>query len=75
MAALFQPFRALGYITEDTPFVVQRLGAETFVAVSVGKAWQVISLLVAQWGQLLTSKSISRTRSYAAKELQYSSRK
>jgi hypothetical protein len=38
---LFQPFRALGYITDDIPFAVQRRGKETFVTVSVGKAWQV----------------------------------
>jgi hypothetical protein len=38
---LFQPFRALGYITDDVPFAVQRRGKETFVTVSVGKAWQV----------------------------------
>ncbi len=40
-SALFQPFRALGYITDDVPFAVQRRGAQTFVTVSVGKAWQV----------------------------------
>lgn len=39
--ALFQPFRALGYITDDVPFAVQRRGNQTFVTVSVGKAWQV----------------------------------
>ncbi|KAJ9507489.1 hypothetical protein QJQ45_006484 [Haematococcus lacustris] len=38
---LFKPFRALGYITEDAPFAVQRQGKETFVTVSVGKAWQL----------------------------------
>lgn len=38
---LFQPFRALGYITDDVPFAVQRRGKETYVTVSVGKAWQV----------------------------------
>ncbi|EIE21950.1 WD40 repeat-like protein [Coccomyxa subellipsoidea C-169] len=38
---LFQPFRALGYITDDIPFAVQRLGREAFVTVSAGKAWQV----------------------------------
>jgi len=41
MPPLFQPFRALGYITEDAPFGVQRLGRETFVTVSVGNSWQV----------------------------------
>ena len=40
-APVFKPFRALGYITDDVPFVVQRRGKETFVTVSVGRAWQV----------------------------------
>ena len=40
-APLFQPFRALGYITDSVPFSVQRLGRESFVTVSVGKSWQV----------------------------------
>ena len=40
-APLFKPFRALGYITEDVPFVTQRRGKETYVTVSVGRAWQV----------------------------------
>ena len=39
--SLFLPFRALGYITDEVPFAVQRRGKETFVTVSVGKAWQV----------------------------------
>ncbi|XP_043710403.1 WD repeat-containing protein 36-like [Telopea speciosissima] len=38
---IFEPFRAIGYITTSVPFSVQRLGTETFVTVSVGKAWQV----------------------------------
>lgn len=38
---LFQPFRALGYITEDVPFAVQRRGKETYATVSVGRTWQV----------------------------------
>lgn len=43
MQPLFQPFRALGYISDDVPFAVQRRGKETFVTVSVGEAWQVSS--------------------------------
>lgn len=39
--ALFAPFRAVGLITDDVPFAVQRRGKETYVTVSVGKAWQV----------------------------------
>jgi hypothetical protein len=38
---LFKPFRALGYITEDAPFAIQRRGKQTYVTVSVGKTWQV----------------------------------
>ncbi|KAG9135364.1 hypothetical protein Leryth_007141 [Lithospermum erythrorhizon] len=38
---IFEPFRAVGYITNNVPFSVQRLGTETFVTVSIGKAFQV----------------------------------
>ncbi|GJN38938.1 hypothetical protein PR202_gb28020 [Eleusine coracana subsp. coracana] len=39
---IFEPFRAIGYINADSvPFSVQRLGTETFVTVSVGKAFHV----------------------------------
>lgn len=41
---LFKPFRALGYITEDVPFAVQRRGKETYAVVSVGRTWQVIGM-------------------------------
>ncbi len=38
---LFQPFRALGYITDNVAFAVQRRGREAYVTVSVGRCWQV----------------------------------
>ncbi|KAK1413287.1 hypothetical protein QVD17_35059 [Tagetes erecta] len=38
---IFEPFRAIGYITTTVPFSLQRLGTETFVTVSVGKSWQI----------------------------------
>ncbi|XP_074309267.1 uncharacterized protein LOC141643843 [Silene latifolia] len=38
---IFEAFRAIGYITTSVPFSVQRLGTESFVTVSVGKAWQI----------------------------------
>ncbi|KAK3017295.1 hypothetical protein RJ639_006399 [Escallonia herrerae] len=38
---IFEPFRAIGYITSSVPLSVQRLGTETFVTVSVGKSWQI----------------------------------
>lgn len=43
---IFEPFRAIGYITNNVPFSVQRLGTETFVTVSVGKAWQIYNVIV-----------------------------
>ncbi len=46
MQALFQPFRALGYISDDVPFAVQRRGKETFVTVSVEKLGRYAHLLV-----------------------------
>ncbi|XP_078434530.1 transducin family protein / WD-40 repeat family protein [Wolffia australiana] len=38
---IFEPYRALGYITAGVPFSAQRRGTETFVTVSVGKSWQI----------------------------------
>ena len=46
MAALFSPFRALGYITDSVPFCTTRMGKETFVTVSVGRAWQARTQLL-----------------------------
>lgn len=43
MVGMFEPFRALGYIADATPFAVQRRGAENFVTVSVGNAIQVFN--------------------------------
>ena len=38
---IFEPYKAIGYVTSSVPFSVQRLGTETFVTVSVGKAFQI----------------------------------
>ena len=38
--ALFHPFRALGYVTSDVAWAVQRRGRSTFLTVSAGKSWQ-----------------------------------
>ncbi|TYI67508.1 hypothetical protein E1A91_D08G022700v1 [Gossypium mustelinum] len=38
---IFEPYRAIGYIASGVPFSVQRLGTETFVTVTVGKAFQI----------------------------------
>ncbi|GBG70074.1 hypothetical protein CBR_g5707 [Chara braunii] len=40
---IFYPYRALGYITDETPFSVVRRGADHTVIVSIGKAWQIYS--------------------------------
>ncbi|XP_057730966.1 uncharacterized protein LOC130946304 [Arachis stenosperma] len=40
---IFEPFRAIGCITSGVPVSVQRLGTETFVTVSVGKAFQIFN--------------------------------
>lgn len=56
---IFEPYRAIGYITSEVPFSVQRLGTETFVTVSVGKAWQVYNcakLTLAMVGPQLPKK-------------------
>lgn len=44
--ALFAPFRAVGLITDDVPFAVQRRGKETYVTLSVGKSWQVRAIVI-----------------------------
>jgi hypothetical protein len=42
---IFEPFRAIGYITTGgVPFSLQRLGTETFVTISVGKAFHVYNV-------------------------------
>lgn len=41
MEPIFLPFRALGYITDATPFAVNKKGKVHWVAVSVGKTWQL----------------------------------
>ncbi len=48
--SLFKPFRALGYITDNVPFAVQRRGKESYVVVSVGRTWQVRGVLCVQHG-------------------------
>lgn len=41
---LFEPFRAVGYVSSAVPFSVQRRGTETFLTVSVGRAWQIFDV-------------------------------
>lgn len=37
---LFEPFRAIGVVVDETPAVTHRLGVHTFVTTSIGRAWQ-----------------------------------
>lgn len=41
---LFQPYRALGYVCDDTPMHLKRLGTENFATVSIGSSWQVYNV-------------------------------
>jgi U3 small nucleolar RNA-associated protein 21 len=38
---IFQPFRAIGYVTSNVPFVLLPLGTEYFLIVAVGNAFQI----------------------------------
>jgi U3 small nucleolar RNA-associated protein 21 len=39
--ALYEPFRVVGLVSDDIPFVLQKLGDETFLYTVVGNCFQV----------------------------------
>jgi U3 small nucleolar RNA-associated protein 21 len=39
--SLYVGYKAVGYVTDGVPFVVQQLGDETFIVTSIGKSFQV----------------------------------
>jgi U3 small nucleolar RNA-associated protein 21 len=41
MSQLFAPFRAIGVVCDDVPAAVQQRGTETFVAVAIGRSFQL----------------------------------
>jgi hypothetical protein len=43
---LFKPYRALGYVTDGVPFVLQHHGTETFVITSIGKSYHLYNVSV-----------------------------
>ena len=43
--ALYSPYKAVGYVTDGNPFCINRLGEDTFLTTSVGKAFQVGALI------------------------------
>lgn len=60
---LFQPYRAVGFVTDGTPFHLQRLGNDSFLTLSTGKAWQVFNcdkLRLTMIGQCMQNIGISR---------------
>lgn len=42
-SSLYVPYRAIGYITDGVPFVINILGDEQFLIASIGKSFQVRS--------------------------------
>jgi U3 small nucleolar RNA-associated protein 21 len=40
-SAIYQPFRALGYVSSDVPFCIQARGAVHYVTVCIGNSYQV----------------------------------
>ncbi|ORY08146.1 Utp21-domain-containing protein [Basidiobolus meristosporus CBS 931.73] len=41
---IFQPFRAIGYITNDLPFCIQSRGQAFFLTTSIGKTFQIYDM-------------------------------
>ena len=44
MSALFSAYKAVGHVCDSVPFVVNRLGEETFLTVSIEKCFQVFRI-------------------------------
>lgn len=42
-SAFFEPYRALGFVTDSTPFDLRRLGQENMITVATGKSWQLFN--------------------------------
>ena len=41
---IFRPYRALGLVTDSTPFALQHVDGETFVTLSLGKSFQLYNV-------------------------------
>jgi len=41
MSQIFEPFRALGFVCDGTPFALQQRGADAFVTVVLGRSYQL----------------------------------
>ena len=42
--ALYVPYKAVAHVTDGKPFVVNRLGNDVFLTVSIGNSFQVYRL-------------------------------
>lgn len=41
MSILWSPYKAVGYVTDGKPFLINQLGTETFLTTTIGNAFQV----------------------------------
>lgn len=41
MSVLWSPYKAVGYVTDGKPFLINQLGTETFLMTTIGNAFQV----------------------------------
>jgi hypothetical protein len=41
---IFQPFRAIGYVTNDVPYVINQLGQDYFLTTCVGTSFQTYNV-------------------------------
>ena len=41
MTTLYTPYKAIGYVCDSNPFVINRLGEEIFITTSIGTSFQV----------------------------------
>jgi hypothetical protein len=57
MSALYSSYKAVGYVTDGTPFVLSKLGEENFLTTSIGNSFQVYR--VNRLNVCLVSASIS----------------
>lgn len=50
---LFAPFRSLGVISNDIPFVLNRRGTENFVTLVSGKSFQIYHVFIKHFFNLI----------------------
>eukprot|EP01041_Mallomonas_annulata_P005529 gene5529-11138_t len=70
---LYLPYKIVGYVTDSNPFVVTRLGEETFITTSIGRAFQIyrldhliVSLVSRSCDAKITCFQVSNHETFAA---------